>query len=56
MRSLKTAEVEAKATCQQAKAAAKQAWVDGEQDTEDRQRSTGSLGAIVPSVGPVGGV
>jgi hypothetical protein len=54
MRSLKTAEVEAKATCQQAKAAAKQAWVDGEQDTEDRQRS--SLGAIVPSVGPVGGV
>ena len=54
MRSLKTAEVEAKATCQQAKAAAKQAWVAGEQDTEDRQWS--SRGAIVPSVGPVGGV
>ena len=32
MRSLKTAEVEAKATCQQAKAAAKQARVDGDQD------------------------
>ena len=32
MRSLKTAEVEAKATCQQAKAAAKQARVDGHQD------------------------
>lgn len=48
MRSLKTAEVEAKATCQQAKAAAKQAWVDGEQDAEvqpRRHRATGIGGS-----------
>jgi hypothetical protein len=44
MRSLKTAEVEAKATCQQAKAAAKQAWVDGEQDAEVQPRRHRAIG------------
>ncbi len=44
MRSLKTAEVEAKATCQQAKAAAKQAWVDREQDAEVQPRRHRAIG------------